>query len=964
MNDYTPGQRWICDADLTLGLGTVISCDARSVTLLFLSCGETRIYSRESAPLSRITYIAGDLIPSHEGWKLTVESQRTDAGLITYIGHNEAGQPTELAEGELDNFIQLNRPADRLFNGNLDTSKLFELRYETLKHQYNQARSPLQGLIGARTSLIPHQLYIAHEVASRYAPRVLLADEVGLGKTIEAGLILHQQLLTERARRVLIIVPESLTHQWLVEMLRRFNLSFSLFDEERCQAIEESSGLDNPFSSEQQVLCSLNFLIEHPKRALQALSEQWDLLVVDEAHHLQWAPGQASVEYQLIEQLAVKTAGVLLLTATPEQLGKLSHFARLRLLDPDRFPDYEKFIEEEQSYQPIATAIQPLLNEPTLSAEAFDNLKNVLGKGEDQQMLHALQQHPKGSEAHDSARDTLINHLLDRHGTGRVLFRNTRAAIKGFPARESHLYPLPLPAAYREVLVEFENSSLNNPQQLLCPELLYQSTDNPTPWYQFDPRVTWLQQILKTVRPAKIVVIAASAETVQDLAAALRIQSGIHAALFHEGMSIIERDRAAAYFADDQGGSPLLICSEIGSEGRNFQFAHHLVLFDLPFNPDLLEQRIGRLDRIGQTQTIQIHLPYLENSPQAVMVNWYQQGLNAFNHTCPAAQGVFSALQPVLIEALHQVEHEGNDISDLIATTQKQHQQLNQALQQGRDQLLELNACRPKIAHALIQQIREQEAPEALPHYLEQIFDYYGVNYEEHSTASYLISPSDHMQGHFPGLLEDGMVITYQRDIALANEDRHFFTWEHPMVRGAMEMISSSELGNSALIVVKHPALRPGKLLLEVQFLLEGNPGIVSNSSRYLPPTPIRLLVDSDGEEISNTLSHPQLNQAQETVDKETAAQVIKAYNNEIKEMIKSATTLAEKRLPALLAQANQQSRATLKNELERLEALQQHNPNIRAEELDFFRNQLALLEKLFNTARLRLDSLRVVIST
>ena len=167
MNDYTPGQRWICDADLTLGLGTVISGDTRSVTLLFLSCGETRTYSRESAPLSRITYIAGDLIPSHQGWKLTVESQRTDAGLITYIGHNEAGQPTELAEGELDNFIQLNRPADRLFNGNLDASKLFELRYETLKHQYNQARSPLQGLIGARTSPIPHQLYIARSEERR-----------------------------------------------------------------------------------------------------------------------------------------------------------------------------------------------------------------------------------------------------------------------------------------------------------------------------------------------------------------------------------------------------------------------------------------------------------------------------------------------------------------------------------------------------------------------------------------------------------------------------------------------------------------------------------------------------------------------------------------------------------------------------------------------------------------------------
>ncbi|MCO6763725.1 hypothetical protein KQH43_32020, partial [Streptomyces sp. EL5] len=79
----------------------------------------------------------------------------------------------------------------------------------------------------------------------------------------------------------------------------------------------------------------------------------------------------------------------------------------------------------------------------------------------------------------------------------------------------------------------------------------------------------------------------------------------------HEGMSILERDRAAAYFADEEFGAQVLICSEIGSEGRNFQFAHHLVLFDLPAHPDLLEQRIGRLDRIGQRHTIQLHVPYL-----------------------------------------------------------------------------------------------------------------------------------------------------------------------------------------------------------------------------------------------------------------------------------------------------------------------------------------------------------------
>ena len=161
-------------------------------------------------------------------------------GLIEYTGKDKSGLPQRWAESELNNFIQLNRPVERLFNGQIDQDKWFELRYQTLLHINNLAHSELYGLTGVRTSLIPHQLYIAHEVANRYAPRVLLADEVGLGKTIEAGLILHHQLLTERVKRVLIIVPESLVHQWLVEMLRRFNLMFSVFDEERCLSLEET----------------------------------------------------------------------------------------------------------------------------------------------------------------------------------------------------------------------------------------------------------------------------------------------------------------------------------------------------------------------------------------------------------------------------------------------------------------------------------------------------------------------------------------------------------------------------------------------------------------------------------------------------------------------------------------------------------------------------------------------------
>lgn len=958
MTDFTPGQRWISEAELQMGLGTILTVDERSVTILFLSTGDTRIYSRRTAPLTRVKFSEGDTIRAHEGWALSIESVQEKDGLITYLGQRDDGTSAELPEGQLDNLIQLNRPTERLFNGQIDQNKWFELRRQTLQHHEQLCRSDLRGLTGARTSLIPHQLYIAHEVANRYAPRVLLADEVGLGKTIEAGLILHQQILSGLAQRVLIVVPDSLVHQWLVEMLRRFNLHFSIFDEERCAAIEESSGQDNPFHSEQLALCSLEFITSDAKRFKQALAGNWDMLVVDEAHHLEWSPTGPSLEYELVELLASETKGVLLLTATPEQLGKASHFARLRLLDPDRFPDFENFEAEEQRYEPIAGAVEELLSDQPLDAETMQTLLSTMDEGDNPPLLEHLDDH--------QARTELVEHLLDRHGTGRVLFRNTRAAVKGFPQRQLHGHALELPVEYKQALEIFRDSSLSDPSLLLCPELIYQASDVglQTDWTLIDPRVEWLAKLLKQLRPAKVLVIAASADTAIELATSLRIKQGIHAAVFHEDMSIVERDRAAAYFADFEDGSQVLICSEIGSEGRNFQFAHHLVMFDLPLNPDLLEQRIGRLDRIGQTETIQIHVPYLENSAQEVMFNWYHQGLSAFEHTCPAGHSIFSQVKETLIEALHQLDSGSTDLVNLIGTSQNLLNEMNEALQRGRDRLLEYNSCRPHVAQALHEQAVDSDQPAELLKYLEQVFDCYGVDMEEHTQQSHLIRPGEKMQTSFPGLLEEGMVITCERDAALSNEDMHYITWEHPMTIGAMDMVLSSELGNSAMIATKLKGIKAGSLLLECLFVLESSARAQLQSSRHLPPSTIRVLVSASGKSYNDAISSAALRLSSQPVDSNTASKVIRGYSDPLRKMVKFAEAEAGKQVPELLAAAHNHGKQTLEREIYRLKALQQHNPNVRDEEIQFFEQQLAALTEALTHSSPRLDAMRVIITT
>ena len=591
MTAFLPGQRWLSETQTELGLGLVTSCEGRRVSILFPATGETRLYAQDNAPLSRVRFQPGERVRVPGGEDLLVTAIEEREGIYFYLCEDATGQPSRLAETRLDPQLPLNRPRQRLLAGRFDRDVWFELRYETWRRGVAAAASPVLGLVGPRISPIPHQLYIATEVAGRTAPRVLLADEVGLGKTIEAGLILHRLLAAGRVARALILVPEPLLHQWLVEMRRRFNLRFSLFDRERLADIQDPTA-DNPFLIEPLTLCPLAGLLAAPAAARALLAADWDLLIVDEAHHLRWSETASGPEYDLVAALAARTSGVLLLTATPEQLGRDGHFGRLRLLDPHRWHDYAAFLAEEADYIPIARLAGRLLDGQGLTMEDRARLQHL------------------GLDPDQPAAD-LVSALIDRHGTSRVLFRNTRAAIHGFPARLPVPHPLP----------------------------------------RADDRIAWLSKLIRQLRPEKLVVICAQAETAMGLRRALLEREGLHAALFHERMDIVERDRAAAFFADAEDGAQALICSEIGGEGRNFQFAHHLVLFDLPLDPEVLEQRIGRLDRIGQTETIRIHIPYEEGGPEELLYRWYQEGLDAFAAICPAA-GVVDDLLGARLRAL------------------------------------------------------------------------------------------------------------------------------------------------------------------------------------------------------------------------------------------------------------------------------------------------------------------------
>ncbi|HEU5078840.1 MAG TPA: RNA polymerase-associated protein RapA [Opitutaceae bacterium] len=937
------GQRCMSEREPELGLGVVASVDRTRIGIKFPATGEQRLYALGTPVLKRIAFRVGDSVKTRAGAVFVVESVEDHDGVLTYAGHGHRAR-----EDEISDVTSVSSPAERLMAGQVDENAVFDLRLRTLQAQWKFRQSEVRGFLGGRLELIPHQFYILHEVSTRQIPRVLLADEVGLGKTIEACLIVQRLLAVGKAQRVLILVPESLTHQWFVELLRRFNLWFSIYDEARCAALEASDPGENPFLDSQLALCSVAFLAGDEKRRAQVVEAGWDMIVVDEAHHLAWSPEKTSPEYELVEQLSRRSPGLLLLTATPTQLGLAGHFARLRLLDPYRYDNYEKFVAESEGYGLVAEIAGKILDQKPLKPKDHSALKKIFNKDPERLAEHlaALEQGRAG------AREALIKTLLDQHGTGRVVFRNTRANMHGFPKRK--LVPAPLRETNLALLAR------------IARELQAEETGaDATTRYSFkdDPRIDWLANFLKTNRGAKVLLICKSQRKVLAIEAALQEKMTAKVGLFHEGLPLVQRDRNAAWFAEPEGAQ-LLICSEIGSEGRNFQFSHHLVLFDLPLNPGLLEQRIGRLDRIGQTNTIRIHVPYIEGSSEAFVLDWYHRGLDAFEAPLQGGNDYQDKFKTRLLELV--AKYAGGDMAEgktemeaLIEETIAFREELSRKMKKGRDRLLELNSFDAAVAARVIEGVRAADADPALRNLLSELLDHFGVRVKEHEEGDVFLDPSHAFIEGFPSIPRDGMLATFNRQRAVVREDIRFVSADHSLVRDASDLLIDSTAGTAAFGILRSTT---PNLLLEAVFVLEAVADTRWQVDQFLAPLPVRVLVDIRGNDL--TEARDAVTFAGDVEDSTIQRFLERPGFNAglLKNMIENATEQAEARSTALRKAAQEKAKAALSGDLQRLKDLSRLNDNVHPAEINLLEEQIRRTDEAIRDSRLRLDSIRLVV--
>ncbi|HET9818453.1 MAG TPA: RNA polymerase-associated protein RapA [Rhodanobacteraceae bacterium] len=935
--DYTPGQRWISEAEPELGLGTVLRTDDRAVQVLFAKSGVVRNYSAHGAPLARATFRVGQRVAGR-GVSFVVERIDLRDGLLVY-----SGEKRELAEGQLDDEQSLSHADARLISARVDKPHDYELRKQALLARAATRRSDAWGILSARVDILPHQLGVVAACMEREHPRALLADEAGLGKTIEAGMLIARMLATGRAARVLLLLPDALVVQWFVELRRRFQMDFAIVDEDRCTAIAGTDPATNPFGDEQLVIASLAWLASDPQRATQAAGSGWDMLVVDEAHHLEWTPEAAGPMYLAVEALARIAPSVVLLTATPEQLGRRAHFARLRLLDPARFDDLDGYLAEADRYVKLSPLAERIAAAEPLTAIQRTDLCERFPHDPALQALVA---------AYPDSPDALLSALIDRHGTGRVMHRNRRENVGGFSGRQLDIEVGPgqlEPTVRDDLLAEFEDDvhAAASAQRALD--------------YANDPRIAWLLRLLEAHRDDKFLLIAATRTKVEAIDAALRTRTGAGVACFHEGLTLLQRDRAAAWFAKSDGAR-VLLCSEIGSEGRNFQFAHRLALWDLPLDPDLIEQRIGRLDRIGQDHPVVLHVALLPGTAQEVLVRWHADGTRVLRE-CPAdGRELLRRFgdRVVDIARAHAAGGESDDaeLDDLVASTANAHAELSLSIREGRDRLLEL-AARHAGGAALLEAMRSADRDESTHGLIEQCFEPFGVHVEDLGDDSLLLDPEFLSTDALPGFADGPRRATFDRALALAREELDLLRMDHPLVEGAFDLLLAGEYGNAAFLV--DPALPPRSVLLESMYVLECIADVRLDAPRFLPPTPLCTCVDSRLAPRDYTPSPHSIARARErSLD---ISRYRRYLSQLVPPMLEKTDALAAERTHDISGAAVAQARAVFDARVERLRALAAINASVRPDEIASAEATRDALLAALARARPRLDAVRMAVS-
>jgi ATP-dependent helicase HepA len=752
--DWKPGDRLTHRFNPDLGPGIVSAVEGRTVVVEFPESGAVLRLAAGTDALEPLVLRAGG------------RARLISSGETVILESAPEGEQVTLTDGRVVDVVDV-WPADageslveRLAVGQIDRPEALALRLDALHLAAIREADGLGSFLGGRIRLFPHQLYVADRATHSDPVRWLLADEVGLGKTVEACLVLNHLLRTGRADRTLVVAPETLTVQWLGELWRKYHQVFVLLDEKRLVDVEKDYGRGfNPFDAHGRTVVGLEMLRDHPHLTEQAVEAGVDLLIVDEAHHLRRPPGHpGNPEYRAIQPIADLDRHMLLLTATPLEDDAHGFFRLLQLLRPDEFPEGEPFEERLDRGDPLppctsATRREDIGGLPPRQPRRVDLAEDPAWRAQ--------------ARLERAMRELPAPHAVAR----RKKARKIRRALASGSALEAILAPRD--AAARKLARDAAER---------------------------DPRIDWLQSQAREWKRAgdKTLVFVAQRESLETIKTAMSRRIQLRVGVFHEDLSAGQRDIEVAQFRLPSGPS-MLVSTECGGEGRNFEFCTRLVLFDLPWNPMLVEQRIGRLDRIGRTIPVEIVYFHPPSGLAAAVADLYG-ALGIFHKPLGGLQRELAAVEASIEElALSEADLGGaSHFSTIIAEANEAYERVQQAAyhELHRDPYL------PEMAEEILARI-----PEELEELTEDVViaasEQLDLHVEHHvGRARYSIELGTRARVEsLPGVTGGTSFLgTFDREEGVENENIDFYASGHPLVEGLLAHWEDSPRGRVTLL--------------------------------------------------------------------------------------------------------------------------------------------------------------------
>ena len=810
--------------------------------VLFPARAQPTLVSTRGNTLVPHPFVPGDRVRTAKGKPATITGEEPGGrGLRRYVLRYEDGTEDELPESE----VQAPPPDTDLLttlrDGRAADARAFLLRRQALTLDEERRNDALGALLASRIMVKPHQVGVVQRVLSARRPRFVLADEVGLGKTIEAGMIFSALRLSGLAARVLVIAPSHLTVQWLAELFHKFQQLFTLVDGDRLARSRREEPEVSPWERFSRVVTSLELLSRSPEEVREIAAAGWDLVIVDEAHHLR---GERA--FAAIEALAAHTWGLLLLTATPMQLDPDEYRALLTLLDPVTAPDAAAFRARIERQEALSRTVRALLEGS--DAEALTAVGALRGRFPDDPELGNL-----------TDREGLLAHLAETYSLSEALVRNRRARVGGFSARRLHRHVVEPPEAELlardSVLGAVRSGSVRGAALagLLrrldsSPAAFAQATSGvlpsppslPTRDAKYQALRALLAGIWEEEPDAKVLLFTEALATLESLRTLLSAD-GIEALGYHGDLPLLERDRQVARFRDPDGPK-LLLSTEVGGEGRNFQFAHHLVNYDLPWSPATMEQRIGRLDRIGQIQPVDIHVFDVRGTLASDVLSLLADAVGVFGETVGGLDAVLEEVEGRILDLALAGDAERVEYRTTLAARVAE---ARSAIRRAYDPLLDERSFDREAVQALVERAAaridlELDPEDSLEDGLWAIARDLDERLEESVTelarrVGIGVDTDEQVDAfqcafHFghalkvealPGLQlgEERTVLgTFWRDTAVEQEEIDFFATGHSIVEALFGFLRDGPYGRNGCRAIQHrgPAARGLEVLFHV----------------------------------------------------------------------------------------------------------------------------------------------------